>query len=318
MLAGVDLNGRLFPAVPVPFDAVGRVVESAQEALLRSIAGEDVGGVAVWAHTGRGLRLDRATRGRILASWRSIGRAGWKVIAAAGCDPVAPTDLLATAGAVAMAQQARDLGADALLVHPPTRFRGRPDEHPAVLRFHEELAAVGLPLILFFLYEAAGGIRYAPELLSQLLELDTVLGVKVATLDSVMTFQEVAALMEDRHPAKVLITGEDRFLGYSLMAGARSALIGMGCAALAPQSALLRAHRDRDATAFLALSAKVDDLARHTFRPPMEGYIRRMLWCLVHEGVIDAEAAHDPWGPPLDPAEFDSIGACLRRIGVIP
>ena len=45
----------------------------------------------------------------------------------------------------------------------------------------------------------------------------------------------------------------------------------------------------------------VDDLAMHTFRPPMEGYIQRMLWCLVHQGVMPAEAAHDPWGPALDP-----------------
>ena len=39
----------------------------------------------------------------------------------------------------------------------------------------------------------------------------------------------------------------------------------------------------------------------------MEGYIQRMLWCLVHEGILSAEAAHDPWGPELDAAEFESI-----------
>ena len=62
------------------------------------------------------------------------------------------------------------------------------------------------------------------------------------------------------------------------------------------------------------MNGPVDDLAQHTFVAPMEGYILRMLWCLVHAGVIPAEAAHDPWGPHLGPAEFDQIGACLARL----
>jgi hypothetical protein len=46
----------------------------------------------------------------------------------------------------------------------------------------------------------------------------------------------------------------------------------------------------------------------------MEGYIRRMLLCLVHQGVIPLETAHDPWGPALDRTEFAAIGECVRRI----
>ena len=46
----------------------------------------------------------------------------------------------------------------------------------------------------------------------------------------------------------------------------------------------------------------------------MEGYIQRMLWCLVLQGVLSPEAAHDPWGPALDPTEFTRLGQCLRRI----
>ena len=42
---------------------------------------------------------------------------------------------------------------------------------------------------------------------------------------------------------------------------------------------------------FVALDRLVDDLARYSFKAPMEGYIQRMLWCLVHQGVIPEEAA---------------------------
>ena len=65
------------------------------------------------------------------------------------------------------------------------------------------------------------------------------LGIKVATLDSVMTFQDVARLIRRQAPDKVLITGEDRFLGYSLMCGAEAALIGMGAACTTLQSRAL-------------------------------------------------------------------------------
>ena len=65
----------------------------------------------------------------------------------------------------------------------------------------------------------------------------------MATLDSVMTFQDVAGLLATEAPGKLVITGEDRFLGYSLMCGARAALIGMGAACTDLQADLLRAYR---------------------------------------------------------------------------
>jgi 4-hydroxy-tetrahydrodipicolinate synthase len=174
-----------------------------------------------------------------------------------------------------------------------------------------------LPLILFYLYEAAGGISYRPELLAKLLDRPEVLGIKVATLDRVMTFQDTTRLIQANHDGKVVITGEDRFLGYSLMCGAQSALIGMAAACTELQARLLQSYWQGDWGRFLALNSLIDDLAQHTFVAPMEGYIQRMLWCLVHQGVIPRDAAHDPWAPPLDPAEFDRLGVCLERLGIL-
>ena len=72
-----------------------------------------------------------------------------------------------------------DLGADAILVHPPGAFRDRDDRDRLILEYHATIAEVGLPLILFYLYEAAGGISYSPELLTTLLRTAEVLGIKV-------------------------------------------------------------------------------------------------------------------------------------------
>ena len=61
----------------------------------------------------------------------------------------------------------------------------------------------------------------------------------------------------------------------------------------------------------------MDLLSQALFIPPMEGYIRRMLWTLVHLGVLAPESAHDPWGSDLPEAEFENIGATLHALGEI-
>jgi 4-hydroxy-tetrahydrodipicolinate synthase len=209
--------------------------------------------------------------------------------------------IVAGASAVDMAREARQGGADALLAFP------RSGDAAA---YHAELARE-LPVIAFYLYEAAGGVPYDDATLHGILSLPGVIGIKVATLDSVMTFQRIAALMRD-HPDKLLITGEDRFLGYSISMGARAALIGMGAALTDLQARLLRAFQDGDNASFLRLSTLLDAFAQTTFVFPMEGYIRRMLWALAADGVIPDDACDDPWGPALDPAERDTVRRAVR------
>lgn len=312
---GQDIRERLanglIAATPVPFDENGRLHEAGHESYLRYMARQPVAGVAVWAHTGRGLMLDHDTAERVLRDWRETLPEA-VIVAGAGSRDSSPER--ATADTVAMAERAARMGADALLVYPPTWLIGQSSPDQLIVEHHAQVAGVGLPLILFYLYEAAGGIAYSPNLLDELLALPGVVGIKMATLDSVMTYQDVSRQLRQRHPEKLFITGEDRFLGYSLRLGAWAALIGMGAICCDLQAELIRAHTSGDATRFLALSDKVDMLAESIFVQPMEGYIRRLLWALVHLGVIPMEAANDPWGPQLSPDEFASVGRTLRAL----
>jgi 4-hydroxy-tetrahydrodipicolinate synthase len=295
----------------VPFDENGKLHEAGHESYLSYLARQSVAGVAVWAHTGRGLMLDADTAQRVLVDWRGA-LPDAVIVAGAGSRNSDPQR--ATADTVAMAERAARAGADALLVYPPTWLIGHSSPDQLILEHHRQVAGVGLPLILFYLYEAAGGIAYSPQLLDELLALPGVLGIKMATLDSVMTYQDVSRQLRQQHPEKLLITGEDRFLGYSLRLGARSALIGMGAICCNLQADLIRAHTSGDATGFLTLSDKVDMLAESIFVQPMEGYIQRLLWALVHVGVIPLEAANDPWGPQLSPDEFANVGQTLKAL----
>lgn len=306
------LRGGLIPAVPVPRRADGSLDGAAQEAYAGWMAGQPVAGAAVWVHTGRGLLIPPAMRHEVLRSWRAALGPERLLIAGAGAaltespyDPVA----------VRMAEEAAAGGADALLCFPPVPYRSEPER---IIAYHRALGAVGLPLILFFLYEAAGGVTYSPEVLRELLALPGVAGIKMATLDSVMTYQDVAALIRNEFPETVLITGEDRFLGYSLLLGAQAALIGMGAAVPAPQAALARATVEGDASRWTILTRAVDDFARVTFRAPMEGYVRRMLWALADTGVIPEAAAEDPDGPPLSPSEREEVRRATLALAAVP
>ena len=259
----------------------------AQRAYAEWMAQQPIGGVAVWAHTGRGPHLSTKQRAAVLEQWRAA---------------IPGKVVVAGANSSSMAREAKRGGADAVLAFPRR-------ENAVV--YHDELTRE-LPVIAFYLYEAAGGVDYDDETLHGVLSLPGVIGIKVATLDSVMTFQRIAAVMTD-HPDKLLITGEDRFLGYSLMMGARAALIGMGAALTDVQAELLRTHAAGDVHAFARLSMRLDAFSQATFVPPMEGYVRRMLWALAAEGVIPADACDDPWGPSLATSEREDVYQAVRE-----
>jgi 4-hydroxy-tetrahydrodipicolinate synthase len=304
-------RGGLFPAVPVPRREGGALDTAAQEAYAAWMARQPVAGAAVWVHTGRGLLLPPEMRREVLKRWRDALGPERLLIAGAGAPG---TEAQYAARAVRMAEEAAAGGADALLCFPPVRHRGQPAK---IVAYHRELAAVGLPLILFFLYEVAGGVTYTPEVLRELLALPGVAGIKMATLDSVMTYQDVAALLQEESPETVLFTGEDRFLGYSLLLGAQAALIGMGAAVPGPQAALVRAALNGDAAQWARLTRAVDAFGRVIFRAPMEGYIRRILWALADTGVIPEAATADPEGPSLAATEREEVRRATVALAAI-
>ena len=281
------LEWGLVPAVPVPFRG-SEIDAAAQRQYASWMASQPVAGVAVWAHTGRGPHLSPEQRHLVLETWREAMPTG--VIIAGARD-------------VTTAIEARRGRADALLIFPE-----RNDPVPHHSRLSREL-----PGIAFYLYEAAGGVAYDDATLHAILDLPSIIGIKVATLDSVMTVQRIAAVVRS-HPGKLLITGEDRFLGYSLMLGARGALIGMGAALPDVQAALLRAYAGGDWAGFMKLSELCDRFSQVTFIPPMEGYVRRMLWAAAAEGAIPANACDDPWGPPLPQTERHAVERMVGHV----
>lgn len=324
------LRHTLIPAVPVPMTAGGTIHDRAHASYVTYMRNQPIGGVSVWAHTGRGLHLTREQRANVLTSWRAA-LPDKLIIAGAGGSPTASTDEEYLLSAAQMGEDAVRGGADALLVYAPTRVRGMApaDASRFIIEYHHILSSLGVPVILFYLYEDAGGISYTPRMIKTLAANESVIGMKIATADSVMTYQEIASLFASAYPEKLVITGEDRFFGYSLMCGAHAALVGMGSALPGLQSAMMNAyyheahgvpipaHAATDPYAhhsFLHLSALVDDFGRATFAQPLQGYIQRMLWCLVELGIIPEESSHDPWGPELPEGQRMEVTEVVKQL----
>ncbi|MFQ5702410.1 MAG: dihydrodipicolinate synthase family protein [Gemmatimonadales bacterium] len=312
------LRHSVIPAVPVPFDREERIDTQALEIYSGWMARQAIGGVAVWAHTGRGLLLNDVQRSRVLEVWR--GQLGdVPVICGVGVPnaEALPSDAVhrtarVIALSVTMAEQARHGGAKAVLVYPPATLRDLTDRDQRVVDLHRAVCDVGLPVIAFYLYGAAGGIDYSRGCIEEVLDLPGVIGIKVATLDSVITFQDIASVVSE-HRDSLLITGEDRFLGYSLTLGAQAALIGMAASCTDRTVALLNAWNVGDLGAFISQTAALDEFARATFTAPMDGYVQRMLWALEADGVIGGEAL-DPFGPGLPRADRERVAAAVRTL----
>src|SRR6266566_3474581 len=94
------LANGLIAATPVPFDENGKLHEAGHESYLRHMARQPIAGVAVWAHTGRGLMLEGETARRVLRDWRE---ALPKTVIVAGVGSRDPNFEQATARTVEMA-----------------------------------------------------------------------------------------------------------------------------------------------------------------------------------------------------------------------
>ncbi|MET7620043.1 dihydrodipicolinate synthase family protein [Streptomyces sp. NPDC005408] len=307
------LRGTVVPAVATPMDPRGVVDLDALRGYAEKIAAGRIGGVAVWAHTGRGLYLSESDRHQVLRIWREA--VDGPIVAGAGVPRSARAGTLREAwdATVAMAVQAAGLGADAVMVYPLPHFASRPQGESEAVRLHERVAEEsGLPVLGFFLHGEAGGYPYPPSLIRRLLALPSAAGIKLATLDRAMACQD--AIHAARESGKLVVTGEDRMFGPSLMWGADSALVGIAAARVSLTGAVLDAWTAGDYGAFVRASRRLDRFAEATFLDPIEGYVQRMLWAAVWEGLIPEHAAHDPYGPELLAGERESVIACLEGL----
>lgn len=311
-----QIKNSIIPAVPIPFNSDGSINGDSQKSFAKWMDKQPIKCVAIWAHTGRGLYISQQQREEVFNDWRENLSHDKLILCSVGAaydDSI--DDKAYIEKAVQMAEHAKKLGADLVLTYAPTLFRNREDQDEMIVKYHQSIAEVGLPMILFYLYEEAGGISYSKDVLRKLFSIENVIGIKMATLDSVMTYQDVSNLIKEEAPHISLITGEDRMFGYTIMRGAVGALVGLGSIYTKLQDDMMQAYYNGNYKEFIENSIIVDNLAEHTFYQPMEGYIGRLLYILAKKGIINMESTYDPYGPPITDAEKERIDKFIEELG---
>ncbi|MDP3950065.1 dihydrodipicolinate synthase family protein [Microbacterium sp.] len=284
----------LIAAAATPMTTDRRTDTEVTKSYFESLVSTGADGLAVAVHTGRPPVLDMPTRAELVS-------------VACSMTPIVVTGVSSAEGGPDEREWpilAARAGASALLV-----FASAGESVGTALGRYDELwNSTGLPLIAFDLYSNP----YSLDELSELLDHPAVAAFKPARLYDAVACQDAIALARER--GRCVLSGEDRMLGPSLMWGAQGALVGLAAATVRPTAALISAHRDGDARAFLRASSAVDALAVSTFRQPWDGYVQRMLWIAADEGLIPSEYAVDPLRPAgLHDAEHDEVIAAARR-----
>jgi len=301
----IDLAG-LIPATITPMRRGGEVDEDALRRYIRWLLGfAGLKALAVNMDTGEGPQMLAEERRRILQIYREEVAGRLPVLAGIG----APN----TAIAIQLAEDAREGGADGIVVFPHPIFVGEPLPWQVPHEYHKAIAeAVPLPMVLFQLQPGLGGVLYSREALVKLASIPTVVAVKEASFDAVRFVETVRALAEAPRRIQVL-TGNDNFILESFVLGADGALIGFGTVAIAEQLEMLGRLRAGDlAGAQEVYDRVIQPLVGVIFGPPVRNYRLRLKEALAELGVLEGVHARPPL-PSLDDDERRRVREAVRR-----
>jgi 4-hydroxy-tetrahydrodipicolinate synthase len=301
----LDLGG-LIPATVLPMTEDARVDEAGLRKYVRTVAKAEPKALAINVDTGEGPHLWPHERLRVLEI--VLEEVGDRIPVVAGLGAQF------TEQAVAQAREFKDVGVHALLVFPIGAYQGLPLDPEVPVRYHAAIGdATGLPLILFQLQPALGGVNFEPETLRRLCGVTEVVALKEASFDRerfVATRDAVKSVGSD----VVFLTGNDNFIYESFVLGAQGALIGFGAVATKQQVDLvdhaLAGRHDEAREIMDRLTPLVDEI----FAAPVRNYRARCKAALVMQGILDGETVRPPL-LPISPAERDRIRSAMIFAG---
>jgi dihydrodipicolinate synthase/N-acetylneuraminate lyase len=300
----LDLNG-LIPATVLPMHADGSIDEDSLRSYIGWVVGQGPVALAINVDTGEGPHLTHDEKIRVLRIVRDVTELP---IVAGLAGP-------STDAAVRQAKDFREAGADALLVFPIPAYLSEPLDVRVPVAYHEAIAAVGLPLVLFQLQPALGGVNLEPDTLRAMAGVDGVVAIKEASFDA-RRFIDTVNVLADLDRPITMLTGNDNFILESFILGATGALIGFGAVMTREQVDMIEAWNDGRIDDARALGRRVQRLADVVFARPVGDYRVRLKECLRILGVIEAAHVRRPL-MPLGDAERAHLADVLVEVGLL-
>ena len=302
-----NLRG-LIPATVLPMTADYQLDLDSLESYLSWVIEQGPVALAINVDTGEGPHLSRAERQQVLEVAVSVAKGRCSIVAGVG-GPY-------TAAAIDNARDAKAAGADALLVFPIAAFQGQALNPELPYQYHKSIAqSIDLPIVLFQLQPALGGVIYNRETLARLLEIDNIIAIKEASFDA-LQFVQTKSLVEQAPRQITLLTGNDNFILHSMILGAEGALIGFGTLATSQQVQMYHAAMTHDYETAFALSSVLQPLANLIFEAPVSSYRARTKEALRLLGLLPNAVVRPPLLTLTD-AERERVKQALIRAGLL-
>ncbi len=303
----IDLRG-IIPAIVTPMSSDGELDLPVLRRYAQWLAEQGPVALAVNVDTGEGPHLTADEKRQTL---ETVAEA-----VAGKCKVVGGVAGPSTAQGVANARAAQAAGSDALLVFPIPAYLGTPLNPEVPYRYHAAIAeAVDLPLILFQLQPALGGVLFTTEILHRLITIPSVTAIKEASFDA-MRFLQVKAALETASRKITFLTGNDNFICESFILGAEGALLGFSTIGTREQVIMLDAIKRNDMAKARELGARLQPLANIIFAPPVTDYRARTKEALKMLGNLENTTVRPPLLPVLEP-ECETIRRALQDAGLL-
>jgi 4-hydroxy-tetrahydrodipicolinate synthase len=307
-MQNIDLRG-IIPAIVTPMTNAGALDLPALRRYTQWLVEQGPVALAVNVDTGEGPHLTVDERRQTLETVAEV--------VAGKCKVVGGVAGPSTAQGVSNARAAQAAGADALLIFPIPAFLGQPLNPEVPYRYHAAIAeAVDLPLILFQLQPALGGVLFTTEILHKLITIPSVAAIKEASFDA-MRFLQVKAALESAGRIITFLTGNDNFICESFILGAEGALLGFSTLGTQEQVRMLKAVQRGNFNEARELGCRLQPLADVIFAPPVTDYRARTKEALKMLGVLDNTTVRLPL-LPIAESEREIIRHALQTAGLLP
>jgi 4-hydroxy-2-oxoglutarate aldolase len=235
--------------MPTPFRDDGAVDAAAIGSNVRRWIAAGLGGIVALGTNGEAALLDEDESDRVVAAAREAVPSDRTLIAGVGREATRPT--------VAAARRAASLGADAVLVRPPSLYRAQ--ILPATLEAHFTAVADACPVpVLLYNYPAFFGAQLTPSSVAALAAHPNIVGMKETSTDGAQ-FVDLAAVVPETF---TILAGSAPGVFPAVCGGASGAILAVACVAPEACLALLELSRTGDRAEALALQQRLNALAR--------------------------------------------------------
>lgn len=269
---------------------------------------EGIAGVLMNGHAGENFVITREEKRRAVEV--TVATVGQTRIVVAGVNAESSLE------AAEEAKEAREAGADAVMVFLPNSFALSHTREMALLHHQAVAAAVpGMPLFLFQAHHAAGRMAFAPETLDALLDIPEVVGIKEGGWE-VDSYDALRRRVKAKRPDVAVCASGDEHLFACYVHGSDGSLVSLADILPDAIAALDRAVREGDLPLARSLHERLEPLAEAIYGAPPGGRATaRLKFCLAEMGIIPCPAVRRPQ-PPVTGQEAAMLRAAMRESGL--